>query len=69
MKVTVCCECKRKPRDIPGYISMAAEFGITPEEFVRQNEGTLNTSTGLFCCDGCYIKLGTPTSRKGWKAG
>jgi hypothetical protein len=45
--------------------------GLTPDEYIWQQEGTLNEETGLYACDGCYIKLGMPANSSGpsWKFG
>lgn len=43
---------------------------VTPEmreQFVRSDEGTFNVINGHFACDSCYIKLGCPSSPRGWK--
>lgn len=32
------------------------------------NEGTMNWENGHFACTECYIKMGMPSSRLGWKA-
>lgn len=40
---------------------------ITPAQHAR-DDGTYNTTTNTFCCDDCYIAIGMPTTRYGWKA-
>ena len=55
-----CKICKRKPAEISEYIEAAAEEDITPEEYMKQEEGTYNRETGLFYCTTCYIKIGMP---------
>ena len=35
-------------------------------EYVLDQEGTLNTKTGAFTCDACYIVAGMPSSPEGW---
>jgi hypothetical protein len=55
-----CCGCDRTPDEIGEYIGMAEEEGITPEQFVRAEEGTFNPVTLHFWCTDCYIKAGMP---------
>lgn len=38
------------------------EPGQTADQFVQQEEGTLDVKTGVFLCDHCYIKAGTPSA-------
>jgi hypothetical protein len=64
-----CGLCCRVPATIPGIPDYAANEGLTPDEYVWQEEGTLNRDTGQFACDGCYIKLGMPSGPNGWRWG
>jgi hypothetical protein len=41
---------------------------MTPEQYVSAEEGTLNRENGHFACTTCYIKMGMPSSPRGWKA-
>lgn len=52
--------CGQKPEEIIEYIVEADEEGITPEQFVVENEGTFNPVTGRFYCTNCYVKVGMP---------
>lgn len=63
-----CIGCGKQPHELPEYIEHAEIEGVTPEEFVRVEEGTFNPDTGHFCCTPCYIDKGMPTSPTGWKA-
>ena len=45
---------------------MAEEEGIPVEQYVWENEGTLNRKNGHFLCTQCYINAGMPTSPQGW---
>jgi len=56
----VCAECGRRPDEIHEYVWAAKECGCTPEEYVRQEEGTYNPRTGRFWCSECYVKIGMP---------
>lgn len=55
-----CKICGREPSEIDEYIEMAEIEGMTPEEYVRQEEGTFNHNTEMFYCTDCYIKVGMP---------
>lgn len=56
----ICIGCNREPQEINEYVRFAAEEGLTPDEFVRRSEGTLNRFTGHFWCTACYIEAGQP---------
>lgn len=58
-----CKECGRHPEEIPEYVFEAEREGITPEEYVRREEGTYNSETGYFYCTDCYITLGMPLGK------
>lgn len=64
-----CGLCCRVPATIPGISDYAAREGLTPDEYVWREEGTLNRDTGQFACDACYIKLGMPSGPNGWRFG
>lgn len=55
-----CKVCGKAPEEIDEYVDMGEVEGLTPEEFVRQEEGTYNPETGMFYCTACYIKIGMP---------
>ena len=63
-----CFRCGRSPSEIAGYREFAADDGMTPDDWVWEEEGTLNRVTGHFACDGCYIAVGMPTAPCGWTA-
>jgi hypothetical protein len=58
-----CKICGRKPEDISEYREGAFYMGITPNEYVRIEEGTYNTETKKFYCTSCYIKIGMPLGK------
>lgn len=62
----ICFNCNRTPEQC-GYWQFC-EDGETPDEYVRSNEGTYNPNNGHFACDACYIKIGMPSSPRGWIA-
>jgi hypothetical protein len=64
----ICVGCNKKPSELDEYISMAEEMVLSPEDYVRQEEGTFNPINGHFMCIDCYIKAGMPSSLEGWVA-
>ena len=66
----VCFRCGKTPAEMPVYEEMAQEYGVTAEDYVWAEEGTLNEANGHFCCDDCYIDLGLPVNSDGsrWRA-
>ena len=63
----ICIGCNRHPVDC-GYQDVAEYENLTPDEYVRQHEGTYNPDNGHFLCDVCYVKAGMPSSPWGWIA-
>lgn len=63
----ICVGCNKTPSELSCYTYML-EDGETADEFVWENEGTLNRENGHFLCDDCYIKAGMPSSPTGWRA-
>lgn len=68
--------CERFAADMADYDSFLEDGFRDPsglsiqaarEQYVKDEEGTLNRVNGHFLCDGCYIKAGTPSSPEGWK--
>jgi hypothetical protein len=53
-------DCKRLPKEIGEYVEGAIEENMTPDQYVRNQEGTYNPWNGHFYCTSCYIKLGMP---------
>ena len=72
--------CQRYARNMPEYDFFWAEtseqYNMVREnergdkrvEYVLKEEGTLNPTNNHFACDKCYIKLGMPSSPRGWVA-
>lgn len=63
-----CIRCGKEPHEIEEYIEHAEAEGMTPEQFVRIEEGTFNPENGHFACTSCYIGMGMPSSPRRWKA-
>ena len=66
--VLQCQGCQSFPWQLFEYTSMADEENISADQYVWENEGTLNRDNGHFLCTDCYVKAGMPTSSgEGWK--
>jgi hypothetical protein len=63
-----CIKCKRTPDMIYEYVEGAEEMSVTPDVYVRVEEGTYNPETERFACTNCYIEMGMPTAPQGWRA-
>ncbi|RAP77551.1 hypothetical protein DL346_03475 [Paenibacillus montanisoli] len=55
-----CKVCRKPPCEISEYIVNACLAKISPDEYVRKEELSLNPQTGLFYCTSCFIKIGMP---------
>lgn len=64
----LCVGCGKPPEQIQEYVEYAADEDMTPDEYVRSEEGTYNKENGHFLCTTCYIKAGMPSSPQGWVA-
>lgn len=64
----ICIGCGKKPEELAEYIVAAAAEGITPAEYVEQEEGTYNPANGHFLCDTDYLRAGAPSGPNGWVA-
>ncbi len=56
----ICIGCNKHPDQIEEYIEAAKDEDMTPDEYVRQEEGTYNRENGHFACTSCYITMGMP---------
>lgn len=61
-----CAVCGREPKDIGEYQMFASLEEMTPDEYVWLEEGTLNRKTGQFVCTDDYLRIGSPSSPRGW---
>lgn len=57
----ICQGCKKPVNQIQEYIEASAEMEISPEDYVKSEEGTYNPANGHFLCTDCYIKAGMPS--------
>lgn len=73
-----CAGCGKRPAELIGYTAAVTALNehrednglpgdVTVDDYVWDEEGTLNRTTGRFLCDGCYIAAGMPTAPGGWK--
>lgn len=51
-----CKGCGRRPDEIREYVIEAQQYAMTPDQFVRADEGTYNPDDGSFICTECYFK-------------
>jgi hypothetical protein len=63
--ILLCRRCGKTPSELYEYVN-AAGSDMTPDEYVWQEEGTLNRENGHFLCTDCYITAGMPSSPRGW---
>lgn len=64
----LCVGCNKKPEEIQEYIDMGKVENMTPSQYVWEEEGTLNKENGHFICTKCYVRIGMPSSSRGWVA-
>jgi hypothetical protein len=59
----LCIGCNKIPALIQEYVVCARNDDITPDEYVRREEGTLNPDNGHFWCTECYSEVGMPSGK------
>jgi hypothetical protein len=69
----ICVGCGKTPDELDEYVSAAREEcsgvpDMTPDDYVWQEEGTLNRENGHFTCTDCYVRAGMPSWPRGWAA-
>jgi hypothetical protein len=64
----ICIGCDKHPDQLSCYLSCAEAEDLSPDDYVRKEEGTFNPDNGHFLCDNCYISAGMPTAPGGWIA-
>lgn len=64
----ICRGCNKKPSELEEYTEPEVLDGMTPDEYVRAEEGTYNRETGGFLCTNCYVAAGMPSCAGGWMA-
>ena len=72
MPSPTCFACGKSPAQILEYVGASDPenygYRISPDDYVRREEGTYNPQTNRFACTSCYIDAGEPTTATGWKA-
>jgi hypothetical protein len=68
MNNPICIGCGKRPAELEEYVEASGLEDMTPDAYVRREEGTYNEANGHFLCTPCYVRAGAPTSRYGWKA-
>ena len=63
----LCVGCNKHPDEIEEYVEIAEIEKMSPDDYVRQEEGTYNHENGHFLCTICYVRAGMPSSPRGWK--
>ncbi len=63
-----CNGCSKCPDELEEYRWAVEDTEMSPDEFVRLEEGTYNTENGHFLCTDCYISAGQPSGPRGWTA-
>lgn len=67
--VTLRCNgCNKAPAELGEYVEAAKQCDMTPNQYVWEEEGTLNTNNGHFLCTVCYVEAGMPSALDGWTA-
>lgn len=56
----ICIGCNKRPDEIDEYLDEEVLDGMTPNNYVRKEEGTYNAVNGHFYCTRCYIKARMP---------
>ena len=64
----ICTGCNKRPAELAEYVEMGKLEDMTPDDFVRSEEGTFNRENGHFLCTPCYVRAGMPSSPTGWVA-
>lgn len=65
----ICVGCGAHPGQLNEYVRAAAEesedlpYTLTPDDYVRREEGTYNRDNGHFWCTPCYVKAGQPLGK------
>lgn len=62
----VCALCEETPTECNYEAFCLPRQSV--DDYVWENEGTLDKKTGKFLCDMCYVELGCPSSPTGWTA-
>lgn len=64
----LCIGCNKTPEQIEEYWPEFTGEEMNAEDYVWDQEGTLNRANGHFMCTPCYIAAGQPSGPQGWVA-
>lgn len=64
----LCIGCNKSPADLDEYSGIAEIEDMSPDDYVWEEEGTLNRENGHFLCTDCYVRAGMPSTPRGWVA-
>lgn len=64
----ICTGCGKRPNELDEYVGVAQAENMTPDDYVWEEEGTLNMENGHFLCTSCYVHRGMPSTPRGWTA-
>lgn len=59
-----CADCGKTPSELSEYIDAGRENGMSPEAYVRQEEGTYDAASGRFLCTADFIEREVTTGRR-----
>lgn len=66
MTEPICARCGKRPAELEEYVEAAEASDMSPDDYVRAEEGTYNRESGHFLCTPCYCDAGMPSSPRGW---
>ena len=55
-----CKICKKSASEISEYVCEAKKNKMDVDDYIEEEEGTLNFKTKQFYCTNCYVKIGMP---------
>lgn len=64
----LCIGCNKPPAELDEYSGVAEIEDMSPDDYVWEEEGTLNRENGHFLCTDCYVRAGMPSTPRGWVA-
>lgn len=64
----VCTGCGKKPEELEEYQPDFTGSTMSPDNYVWNEEGTLNRDNGHFLCTTCYLRAVASSTPRGWVA-
>lgn len=56
-----CVGCGKRPDELAEYSRAETGSRLSPDDYVRREEGTYNRANGHFACTECYSDMGMPS--------